>query len=289
MRCEYCVACGTARLSVFSALVVDDEPLAREGLALRLAEYENITVLGCCNNANQAYDALSVKQPDVIFLDIEMPGKTGLELAEQLRLEGNPATIVFVTAFREFAVNAFDFQASDYLLKPFSDERLKECIEKLSSARQVTQVVRKHEKLGRLLSRKTGNSIDSFIHSLEVSNELSSTHELSELQQVISLKSGSVWIRVKLDDIVWIEAAGDYMCVHTTSDTHIIRKTLKQFEQELDSVHFPRVSRSAIINIAKLSTLTPNSNGEYVALLSNDIQVKVGRKYKFSIDELRPR
>ena len=275
-------------MSVFSALVVDDEPLAREGLALRLAEYENITVLGCCNNASQAYDALSVNQPDVIFLDIEMPGKTGLELAEQLRLEGNPATIVFVTAFREFAVNAFDFQASDYLLKPFSDERLKECIEKLSSASDVTQVVRQHERLGTLLSRKTGNSIDSFIHSLEVSNELSSTHELSELQQVISLKSGSVWIRVKLDDIVWIEAAGDYMCVHTTSDTHIIRKTLKQFEQELDSVHFPRVSRSAIINIAKLSTLTPNSNGEYVALLSNDIQVKVGRKYKFSIDELRP-
>ncbi|ABG39677.1 response regulator receiver protein [Paraglaciecola sp. T6c] len=275
-------------MSVFSALVVDDEPLAREGLALRLAEYENITVLGCCNNASQAYDVLSVKQPDVIFLDIEMPGKTGLELAEQLRLEGNPATIVFVTAFREFAVNAFDFKASDYLLKPFSDERLKECIEKLSCAGDVTRVVRQHEKLGRLLSRKTGNSIDSFIHSLEVSNELSSTHELNELQQVISLKSGSVWIRVKLDDIVWIEAAGDYMCVHTTGDTHIIRKTLKQFEQELDSVHFPRVSRSAIINIAKLTTLTPNSNGEYVAQLGNDIQVKVGRKYKFSIDELRP-
>ncbi len=275
-------------MSVLSVLVVDDEPLAREGLALRLAEYEYVTVLGCCNNASQAYDAISVKQPDVIFLDIEMPGKTGLELAEQLRLEGNPATIVFVTAFREFAVNAFDFQASDYLLKPFSDERLKECIEKLSSACDVTQIVRQHEKLGRLLSRKTGNSIDSFIHSLEVSNELSSSHELHELQQVISLKSGSVWIRVKLDDIVWIEAAGDYMCVHTTNDTHIIRKTLKQFEQELDSAHFPRVSRSAIINIAKLSTLTPNSNGEYVAQLSNNIQVKVGRKYKFSIDELRP-
>nr|WP_277344134.1 LytTR family DNA-binding domain-containing protein [Paraglaciecola sp. 20A4] len=108
------------------------------------------------------------------------------------------------------------------------------------------------------------------------------------MQHVISLKSGSQWIRVKLDDIVWIEAAGDYMCVHTTSDTHIIRKTLKQFEEELDNELFPRVSRSAIINIAKLSTLTPNSNGEYVAQLGDDIRVKVGRKYKFSIDELRP-
>ncbi|GAC07403.1 MAG: DNA-binding response regulator [Alteromonadaceae bacterium] len=276
-------------MSGISVLVVDDEPLAREGLALRLAEYENITVLGCCNNAKQAYDAISVNQPDVVFLDIEMPGKTGLELAEQLREEGNPATIVFVTAFREFAVNAFDFQASDYLLKPFSEERLKECIEKLSSAMDMTQVVDQHKKLGTLLSRKTGNSIDSFIHSLEVSNELSNNNELHELQQIISLKSGSQWIRVKLDDIVWIEAAGDYMCVHTINDTHIIRKTLKQFEEELDSVHFPRVSRSAIINIAKLSTLTPNSNGEYVAELGNNVQVKVGRKYKFCIEELKPR
>ncbi|MBU3019360.1 LytTR family DNA-binding domain-containing protein [Paraglaciecola agarilytica] len=276
-------------MSGISVLVVDDEPLAREGLALRLAEYENITVLGCCNNAKQAYDAISVNQPDVVFLDIEMPGKTGLELAEQLREEGSPATIVFVTAFREFAVNAFDFQASDYLLKPFSEERLKECIEKLSSAMDMTQVVDQHKKLGTLLSRKTGNSIDSFIHSLEVSNELSNNNELHELQQIISLKSGSQWIRVKLDDIVWIEAAGDYMCVHTINDTHIIRKTLKQFEEELDSVHFPRVSRSAIINIAKLSTLTPNSNGEYVAELGNNVQVKVGRKYKFCIEELKPR
>ncbi|MGY0594146.1 MAG: LytR/AlgR family response regulator transcription factor [Paraglaciecola chathamensis] len=276
-------------MSGISVLVVDDEPLAREGLALRLAEYENITVLGCCNNPKQAYDAIIVNQPDVVFLDIEMPGKTGLELAEQLREEGNPATIVFVTAFREFAVNAFDFQASDYLLKPFSEERLKECIEKLSSAMDMTQVVDQHKKLGTLLSRKTGNSIDSFIHSLEVSNELSNNNELHELQQIISLKSGSQWIRVKLDDIVWIEAAGDYMCVHTINDTHIIRKTLKQFEEELDSVHFPRVSRSAIINIAKLSTLTPNSNGEYVAELGNNVQVKVGRKYKFCIEELKPR
>ncbi|AEE24184.1 LytR/AlgR family response regulator transcription factor [Paraglaciecola chathamensis] len=276
-------------MSGISVLVVDDEPLAREGLALRLAEYENITVLGCCNNAKQAYDAISVNQPDVVFLDIEMPGKTGLELAEQLREEGNSATIVFVTAFREFAVNAFDFQAFDYLLKPFSEERLKECIEKLSSAMDMTQVVDQHKKLGTLLSRKTGNSIDSFIHSLEVSNELSNNNELHELQQIISLKSGSQWIRVKLDDIVWIEAAGDYMCVHTINDTHIIRKTLKQFEEELDSVHFPRVSRSAIINIAKLSTLTPNSNGEYVAELGNNVQVKVGRKYKFCIEELKPR
>lgn len=271
-------------MSNIQVLIVDDEPLAREGLALRLSEFSEISVLGSCKNATQAYDMLMLNQPEVVFLDIEMPGQTGLELAQQLREEGHPTKIVFVTAFREFAVKAFDFDAFDYLLKPFSDERLKECIDKLSSASDITDTVRQHKKLGALLNRKTGNSIDSFMHSLEVSHN----EDLHELRQIISLKSGSQWIRVKLDDIVWIEAAGDYMCVHTNSETHIIRKTLKQFEEELDSVHFPRVSRSAIINITKLSTLTPNSNGEYVAQLSNEIQVKVGRKYKFSIDELRP-
>ena len=101
------------------------------------------------------------------------------------------------------------------------------------------------------------------------------------------MKSGSEWVRVKLDDILWIEAAGDYMCVHTSDGTHIIRKTLKQFEQELDAKLFSRVNRSAIINLTKLVKLTPNSNGEYIAQLNTGENVKVSRKYKFKLDELK--
>jgi two-component system LytT family response regulator len=267
-----------------TAIIVDDERLAREGLMLRLHGDVRFDVVAQCPSANHALDAIEQFQPDIAFMDIEMPGLSGLELAEQLSKNSTPVPkVVFVTAYREFALNAFEFQAFDYLLKPFSDERLASCLNKLVDSFFDSDVVIQHLKLDKLLSRKTGNSIDGFIRNLEVT----SGGSMSDLQRTVSMKSGSEWIRVRLDDILWIEAAGDYMCVHTLEGTHIIRKTLKQFEQELDPSLFPRVNRSAMINMSKLKRLTPNSNGEYLAQLTSDDSVKVSRKYKFKLEELR--
>jgi len=267
-----------------TAIVVDDERLAREGLMLRLNDDARFDVVAQCPSAHHALDAIQQFQPDIAFVDIEMPGLSGIELAELLSKNTTPVPkVVFVTAFREFALNAFEFQAFDYLLKPFSDDRLASCLSKLADSFFDSDVVLQHLKLDELLSRKTGNSIDGFIRNLEVT----SGGSMSELQRTVSMKSGSEWIRVRLDDISWIEAAGDYMCVHTLEGTHIIRKTLKQFEQELDPNLFPRVNRSAMINMSKLKRLTPNSNGEYLAQLTSGDSVKVSRKYKFKLEELR--
>jgi two-component system LytT family response regulator len=267
-----------------TAILVDDERLAREGLMLRLHGDVRFDVVAQCPSAQHALDAIEQFQPDIAFVDIEMPGLSGLELAELLSKNTAPVPkVVFVTAFREFALNAFEFQAFDYLLKPVSDDRLANCLSKLVDSFLDSDVVLQHLKLDALLSRKTGNSIDGFIRNLEVTTGGSMT----ELQRTVSIKSGSEWIRVKLDDISWIEAAGDYMCVHTLEGTHIIRKTLKQFEQELDPSLFPRVNRSAMINMNKLKRLTPNSNGEYLAQLTSGDSVKVSRKYKFKLEELR--
>ncbi|MFT5839796.1 MAG: two-component system LytT family response regulator, partial [Flavobacteriales bacterium] len=267
-----------------TAIIVDDERLAREGLMLRLHGDVRFDVVAQCPSANHALDAIEQFQPDIAFMDIEMPGLSGLELAEQLSKNSTPAPkVVFVTAYREFALNAFEFQAFDYLLKPFADERLASCLNKLVDSFFDSDVVLQHLKLDELLNRKTGNSIDGFIRNLEVT----SGGSMRDLQRTVSMKSGSEWIRVRLDDILWIEAAGDYMCVHTLEGTHIIRKTLKQFEQELDPNLFPRVNRSAMINMSKLKRLTPNSNGEYLAQLTSDDSVKVSRKYKFKLEELR--
>jgi len=267
-----------------TAIIVDDERLAREGLMLRLNDDPRFDVVAQCPSALHALEAIEQYQPDIAFVDIEMPGLSGLELAEQLTRNTTPVPkVVFVTAFREFALNAFEFQAFDYLLKPFSDDRLASCLSKLVDSFFDSDVVIQHHKLDELLSRKTGNSIDGFIRNLEVT----SGGSMSDLQRSVSMKSGSEWIRVKLDDISWIEAAGDYMCVHTLEGTHIIRKTLKQFEQELDPNLFPRVNRSAMINMSKLIRLTPNSNGEYLAQLNSGDSVKVSRKYKFKLEELR--
>jgi two-component system LytT family response regulator len=267
-------------------IIVDDERLARKGLMIRLNNDTRFDVVAQCPSARHALVAIEQFQPDIAFLDIEMPGLSGLELAEQLSKSTTPVPkIVFVTAFSEFALDAFEFQAFDYLLKPFSDNRLASCLSKLIDSFFAIDVVLQHQKLDKLLNRKTGNSIDGFIRNLEVT----SGGSMSELQRTVSMRSGSEWIRVRLDDILWIEAAGDYMCVHTLDGTHIIRKTLKQFEQELDPTLFPRVNRSAMINMSKLKRLTPNSNGEYLAQLTSDDNVKVSRKYKFKLEELRKR
>jgi two-component system LytT family response regulator len=267
-----------------TAIIVDDERLAREGLMLRLNDDDRFDVVAQCPSAHHALDAIEQFQPDIAFVDIEMPGLSGLELAELLSKNTTAVPkVVFVTAFREFALNAFEFRAFDYLLKPFSDDRLASCLSQLVDSFFDSDVVLQHLKLDELLSRKTGNSIDGFIRNLEVT----SGGSMSELQRTVSMKSGSEWIRVRLDDISWIEAAGDYMCVHTLEGTHIIRKTLKQFEQELDPNLFPRVNRSAMINLSKLKRLTPNSNGEYLAQLTSGDSVKVSRKYKFKLEELR--
>jgi two-component system LytT family response regulator len=269
-----------------TAIIVDDERLAREGLRLRLNDDDRFDVVAQCPSAHHALCAIEQFQPDIAFVDIEMPGLSGLELAELLSKNTSAVPkVVFVTAFREFALNAFEFRAFDYLLKPFSDDRLASCLSKLADSFFDSDVVLQHLKLDELLSRKTGNSIDGFIRNLEVT----SGGSMSELQRTVSMKSGSEWIRVRLDDITWIEAAGDYMCLHTSEGTHIIRKTLKQFEQELNPTLFTRVNRSAMINLSKLKRLTPNSNGEYLAQLISGDSVKVSRKFKFKLEELRKR
>jgi two-component system LytT family response regulator len=268
---------------IIKAMIVDDEPLAREGLIMRLQTNEHIDIIASCASANEAKLTIAQLMPDVIFLDIEMPGMSGIDLARwlQANVEGT-CKIVFVTAYREFALNAFDFEAFDYLLKPFGDERLEACVGRLIKLQQEGELAQKHRELDELVVSKTGNSLTAFMQNLETAVP----GRVSEMQKTISLKSGTEWLRVKLDSIFWIEAAGDYMCVHTQEGTHIIRKTLKQFQDELDSMLFKQVNRSAIINTAKLSKLTPNSNGEYMALLSSGDSVKVSRKYKLLFNEL---
>jgi two-component system LytT family response regulator len=271
-------------MQVITAIVVDDESLAREGLLMRLDAYADIQVLADYASGEEAFQCVRETPPDVIFLDIEMPNMNGLQLIEAIQKENLPLPlIVFVTAFKEFALQAFEFQAFDYLLKPFSEDRLDSCLCKLRNAFAHNQAYHQKNKLERLLGQKTGRSLDGFIQTLEHSNNAN----MQSLQRTISLKSGNEWLRIALDGILWIEAAGDYMCVHTKDGTHIIRKTLKQFEQELDSECFPRVNRSVIVNLSKVTKLTPNSNGEYVAALSSGDEVKVGRKYKFKLDELK--
>lgn len=267
-----------------SAIIVDDEQLARQGLSARMSQSNDFKVIAEYSNGKDALQGIVSAQPDVVFVDIEMPGLNGIELAEAVHQQPIECPkIVFVTAYRDYALDAFDCHAFDYLLKPYSEERLDDCLRKLREAYEEHSALHRQQELDQLLYRKTGKSLDGFVATLEQSRQTG----LDDLQQHISLKSGNEWLRVKLDEILWIEAAGDYMCVHTLDNTHIVRKTLRQFEQELDPLRFPRVNRSSIVNLTKVVKLSPNSNGEYLAQLNSGQAVKVSRKYKLKLDELR--
>ncbi len=261
---------------LLSAIIVDDEALAREGLLLRLQHNEQIRVIGSFASASEAKLSFPEIKPDVVFLDIEMPGISGLEFAQWIQANDYATRIIFVTAFKEFALEAFEFKAFDYLLKPFADDRLESCVTKLYTDVENCHLAQQQNKLNSLLINKTGDSISTFISQLEHAEP----GKLSEAKQTVSFKTGTEWVRIKLESIYWIEAAGDYMCVHTHEGKDIIRKTMKELQTSLCSRNFKRVSRSAIINAEKLTKLTPNSNGEYIALLSSGDRIKVTRKYK---------
>lgn len=269
-----------------SAIIVDDEPLARQGLALRLNQFDEFVLVAQCADGEEALDAITQHQPDVVFVDIEMPRMNGIELAKCMheRFVDAPdklPKIVFVTAFKEFALDAFEFQAFDYLLKPISDDRVSSCLSNLKHELQEAKTLALHQQLDSLITQKTGDSINGFIRRLEDVDY----QGVSDLAQQITLKSGSDIIRIESDSLFWIEAAGDYMCVHTREGTQIIRKTLNQFEQELNPKIFARVSRSVILNISKIVKLSPNSNGEYLATLCSGDEVKVSRNYKEALFE----
>lgn len=239
-------------------VIVDDEPLAIDILHSRLSAMENVEVTACFKNGPELLNALSEFNADVIFLDIEMPEINGLALMKLLEKRLSPMPkVVFVTAFKEFAIDAFDLQATDYLLKPVTAPRLCATIDKIK----------------KLLS--PDKKIDS-----------PNTNTGAMTAVKLSLKIGNEWIRIYDDEVDWIEAAGDYMCIYTSSDNHIIRSTLQKLESELNPLKFKRISRSSIVNWTKVVRLSPNSNGEYIATLVNGQNVKVTRKYKVQLSEI---
>lgn len=262
-------------------VVVDDEPLARQGLQLRLEVHSDIEVVEQAHDGLDALQVILACQPDVVFVDIEMPRLNGLDLIEKLQGQCSKLPyVVFITAHDDFACQAYEKSATDYLLKPVSNDRLSVCLDKIKAKMREAKDLEQCAHLDTLLQRKTGHSLTHFIESLE--QQPQTPHE----SDILSVKSGTEWIRVRLDTLNWIEAAGDYMCLHTSDGQLIIRKTLKELEQQLNKKHFPRVNRSAIVNVEKVTKLTPNSNGEYIAQLVTGDKVKVGRKYRTNVAEL---
>ena len=265
------------------AIIVDDEPLARKGLALRLEEHNNVEVIAQCQNGLEAVTTIPLERPDLVFLDIQMPGLNGFQVINKLRELNQPIPlIVFVTAYDTYAIKAFDIHALDYVLKPIDDDRLKEALEKVHSVFDMHKEGDHKHKLAKLVADFTGDDCEDILRRLAAGESIDS----QRYPDVLAIKDGSEVTRVMVDTIQWIDAAGDYMCVHTDDGTHIMRRTMKELEEDLDPRKFVRAHRSAIVNIGYVSKLVSHVSGEYHLVLENGTELKVSRSHRDKVKEM---
>lgn len=260
-------------------LIVDDEDLARRGLELRLERRDGIEVCGQARNGREALLAVRSQRPDVIFLDIQMPGMSGFEVLERIAGADMPA-VIFVTAYDKFAIRAFEASALDYLLKPIDEERLDEAIER-ARGRLGERLASEHrDRLLRLICEVSGRELTL---DAALSADGADIHPYSRR---LAIRDGGTTRFVPVAEVDWVDAAGDYMCIHAGGETIIMRGTMKGLEDLLDPADFVRIHRSAIVNRHQVTTLVPHRNGEYFVGLSCGQTLKLSRGYKENLARL---
>ncbi len=255
-------------------ILVDDEPLAIQGLQLRLDKHDDVEIIDTCLNGREAIRAIKTHKPDLVFLDIQMPGFDGFSVINGL-MEVEPPLFVFVTAFQDHAIRAFEAQAMDYLMKPVEEDRLADTLDRV---RQRLTERRGAEEAGRLkeaLVEHAPEAAEALDEEVTAEGPAASRYE-----KLINIKDRGQIFRVDVDSIERIDAAGDYMCIYTGDNTLILRETMKFLEKRLDPRRFQRVHRSTIVNLDLVKQVKPHTNGECFLVLESGAQVKVSRSYK---------
>lgn len=229
-------------------LIVDDEPPARRNLAMLLQDDADIEIIGECGSGKEAIATTRRLHPDLVFLDVQMPESDGFDVVEMLGRELPPA-VIFVTAYDQYALRAFEAGALDYLLKPFDNVRFDRA---LSRAKEKIELARRNAP--------------------------------TRIEHLVVKSAGQVSI-VRISDVDWIEAADYYACLHVGTRTHLLRRTLADLEQELESAVFCRIHRSAIVNVDRVRTLQLNSNGDYNVVLRNGSELRLSRRFRKHLQE----
>lgn len=258
---------------LLNTIVVDDEALARRGLRLRLEAFEGVAVVAECRNGREALAAIREHAPDLVFLDIQMPGLDGFDVIRELQADAMPL-VVFVTAFDQYAVRAFDMHAVDYLLKPVEDARLAEAVQRATGRLGAQTAGDQKQRLLDVIIELTGKS-ESAIEEMLAPGAIEDGHP-----DRLTIKDGSETILVPTHDIDWVDAAGDYMCVHAAGATHVMRSTMKDLEAQLDPATFQRIHRSTLVNLKRIVKLTSHINGEFFLTLDCGARLKLSRTYK---------
>ncbi len=253
-------------------ILVDDETLAIQGLELRLQTHEDVEIVDRCLNGREAIRAIKTHKPDLVFLDIQMPGFDGFSVVQGL-MDVEPPLFVFVTAYSDHALRAFQADAVDYLMKPVDTDRLADTLERV---RQRLADRRGAEEAGRLKEALAEHAPDA----AEAMPDSSEAPAANRYEKLINIKDRGQIFRVDVDTIERIDAAGDYMCIYTAENTLILRETMKDLERRLDPRRFQRVHRSTIVNLDLVKQVKPHTNGECFLVLDSGAQVKVSRSYR---------
>jgi len=254
-------------------ILVDDEPLAIQGLELRLQSHEDVEIIDKCQNGREAIRAIKTHKPDLVFLDIQMPGFDGFSVVQGL-MEVEPPLFVFVTAYSDHAIRAFEANAMDYLMKPVDEARLADTLERVRQRLTEKRGIEEVEKLKEVLAEVAPDAAEE--HLSGDGGEVAS----SRYEKLINIKDRGQIFRVDVDTIEVVEAAGDYMCIKTADNTLVLRETMKDLEKRLDPRRFQRVHRSTIVNLDQVKQVKPHTNGECFLVLDLGSQVKVSRSYR---------
>jgi two-component system, LytTR family, response regulator len=256
-------------------LVVDDEPLARSGVCELLERDPELAVVGEAANGEEAVELIAELAPDLVMLDVQMPGLTGFDVLRQVGPEKMPA-VVFVTAYDQFAVRAFEVNAIDYLLKPFDDDRFA-----LTVARAKKAV--RHAHVGEL-SRRLADLLEKTGTPVNVQSPLQA--RTSDYADRLVVKSGGRVFFLRSDEVDWIEAADYYVKLHALGKAHLLRETMNALEARLDPKRFFRVHRSAIVNLDRIRELQPYFRGEHMLILQDGTRLKLSRARREKLESV---
>ncbi|MGJ8537098.1 MAG: LytR/AlgR family response regulator transcription factor [Parasphingopyxis sp.] len=254
------------------AIIVDDEPLAIQGLQLRLEPHADVEIVDTCTNGREAIRSVKTHKPDLVFLDIQMPGFDGFSVVQGL-MDIEPPLFVFVTAYSDHAIRAFEAQAVDYLMKPVEDDRLADTLARVRERLAEKNSSEEISRLREVLSEVAPDAAEDLANEGEAPSA-------SRYEKLINVKDRGQIFRVDVDSIERIDAAGDYMCIYTGDNTLILRETMKDLEKRLDPRTFQRVHRSTIVNLDLVRQVKPHTNGECFLVLDSGAQVKVSRSYR---------
>ncbi len=239
------------------AILVDDEPLAREGLRLLLAREDDVEIVGEAAEGKAAVRQILALRPDLVFLDVQMPGMNGFEIAEAISAEHLPA-IIFVTAWDQFAVRAFEIHAVDYLVKPVSPERLQDALWRVRRQGPLDSA----QRMAGLLSSATSSEAKRIVRDR------------------LPVREGDHYILLRTDQIDWIAAEGNYVRIYAGPRSFLVRGTLADLEQQLDPERFARIHRSVIVNVNRVARITPDAHGDFDVLLTTGQKLRMTRTYR---------